>query len=140
MESVGMLGSGGFLRARRASIAVVGLGYWGPNLVRVLFERNDVQVRWMCDQDPSRTERLSRRYPGVNTTHSIDDVLADPLVDAVVLATPVNTHFELARRITSPRNTWCETLITPSAKCSRLPHSGMSAVESCAVSFSENQF
>jgi predicted dehydrogenase len=98
MESVGMLGGGGFLRARRASIAVVGLGYWGPNLVRVLFERNDVQVRWMCDQDPARTERLSRRYPGVNTTHSIDDVLADPLVDAVVLATPVNTHFELARR------------------------------------------
>jgi predicted dehydrogenase len=79
-------------------IAVVGLGYWGPNLVRVLFERTDVDVRWICDSDRTRVDRLARRYPSVRTTQSLEDVLADPAVDAVVLATPVHTHYALAKR------------------------------------------
>ena len=49
----------------RPSVAVVGLGYWGPNLLRVLVERTDVEVRWICDRDPSRLERFARRYPSV---------------------------------------------------------------------------
>jgi predicted dehydrogenase len=79
-------------------IAVVGLGYWGPNLLRVLFERTDVDVRWICDSDRTRVDRLARRYPSVRTTQSLEDVLADPAVDAVVLATPVHTHYALAKR------------------------------------------
>ena len=79
-------------------VAVVGLGYWGPNLLRVLFERTDVDVRWICDLDESRLDRLTRRYPGLMTTQQIDDVLEDPVIDGVVLATPVHTHYELARR------------------------------------------
>jgi predicted dehydrogenase len=99
MEGAALMGAGGFLRARNEPrVAVVGLGYWGPNLVRVLFENADVQVRWMCDKDRSRIDRLARRYPGVNTTENLEDVLNDPLIDGVVLATPVHTHFELARR------------------------------------------
>ena len=77
---------------------MVGLGYWGPNLLRVLFERADVEVRWICDRDPSRLDRLARRYPGVRQTREIVDVLDDPLVDGVLLATPVHTHYDLARR------------------------------------------
>jgi predicted dehydrogenase len=79
-------------------IAVVGLGYWGPNLVRVLVERTDVEVRWICDADPSRLHGLTRRYPGVRSTSELDDVLNDPLVDGVLLATPVHTHYDLAWR------------------------------------------
>ena len=79
-------------------LAVVGLGYWGPNLVRVLADRADVEVRWLCDQDPARIDQLRRRYPAARGTTDLDDVLADPAVDAVVLATPVFTHFELGRR------------------------------------------
>jgi predicted dehydrogenase len=79
-------------------VAVVGLGYWGPNLVRVLFERSDVDVRWICDRDQTRLDRLTRRYPGARTTQDIDEVLDDPNLDGVVLATPVNTHYDLARR------------------------------------------
>jgi predicted dehydrogenase len=79
-------------------VAVVGLGYWGPNLVRVLIERQDVAVRWICDHDQSRIDRLTRRYPGVGATQNLEEILDDPLVDGVVLATPVFTHYELARR------------------------------------------
>jgi predicted dehydrogenase len=67
-------------------------------LLRVLAERTDVDVRWMCDTDPARLARLARRYPGVSATADLDDVLADPQVDGVLLATPVFTHYELARR------------------------------------------
>jgi predicted dehydrogenase len=77
-------------------VAVVGLGYWGPNLLRVLIERTDVDVRWMCDRDQERLDRLNRRYPGVRATTNFDDILDDPTVDGVVLATPVHTHFKLA--------------------------------------------
>jgi predicted dehydrogenase len=77
---------------------VVGLGYWGPNLLRVLIERTDVRVRWMCDRDPERLEWLGRRYPAVAKTTNLDEVLADQGVDAVLLATPVNSHHALAMR------------------------------------------
>ncbi|MGO9957202.1 MAG: Gfo/Idh/MocA family protein [Solirubrobacteraceae bacterium] len=80
------------------TVAVVGLGYWGPNLLRVLVERTDADVRWVCDLDPERLEGACRRYPSVQPTPDIDVVLEDPDVDGVVLATPVNTHYELAKR------------------------------------------
>ena len=79
-------------------MAVVGLGYWGPNLLRVLVERTDIDVRWMCDADPTRLDRLARRYPSVSPTVDLDDVLEDPEVDGILLATPVFTHYDLARR------------------------------------------
>ncbi len=82
----------------RPTVGVVGLGYWGPNLVRVLFERTDVNVRWLCDRDEERLDALARRYPSVMQTLDIDDVLEDPDVDGVVLATPVHTHYDLGRR------------------------------------------
>jgi predicted dehydrogenase len=80
------------------NLAVVGLGYWGPNILRVLVERTDVEVRWMCDVDPSRLEHFTRRYPTIGTTTSLEEILRDPGVDGVLLATPVFTHYELARR------------------------------------------
>jgi predicted dehydrogenase len=79
-------------------VAVIGLGYWGPNLLRVLVERTDVKVRWMCDLDPDRLEKFGRRYPSVAQTSDLEEVLTDPGVDAILLATPVDTHYGLARR------------------------------------------
>src|SRR5947209_6288203 len=95
MTTFGGAGNG---RAGRACVAVVGLGYWGPNLVRVLNEREDVEIRWICDVDGSRVSRVARRYPGIVPTRDLEDVLGDPRVDGVLLATPVATHHELARR------------------------------------------
>jgi predicted dehydrogenase len=80
------------------SIAVVGLGYWGPNLLRVLAEDPGTTVRWLCDLDAVRLARFGRRYPWVRTTTAFDDVLADPDLDAVIIATPVFSHVELCSR------------------------------------------
>src|SRR3954468_21924932 len=80
------------------NIAVVGLGYWGPNLTRALFEVDNVHVPYVCDLDEQRLDRLATRYPSVTPTRELDEVLDDPSVDAVVVATPVFTHFDLASR------------------------------------------
>ena len=83
---------------RPTNVAVVGLGYWGPNLLRVLFELPDVNVKYACDLDTSRLAKAMRRYPSVEPTTDFDRILDDPTVDAVMIATPVFSHFELASR------------------------------------------
>jgi predicted dehydrogenase len=83
------------------NVALVGLGYWGPNLLRALFELGDVEVSYICDLDPERLERYARRYPSARATRDLENVLTDPQVDAVVIATPVFSHFGLASRALS---------------------------------------
>jgi predicted dehydrogenase len=96
--------------------AVVGLGYWGPNLLRVLVEDGDLTVRWICDLDDERLARYSRRYPGIRTTSAVDDVLNDAEVDAVVIATPVFTHFDLCTRsLLAGKHTFVEKPLATSA-------------------------
>ena len=80
-------------------LAVVGLGYWGPNLLRVLGDNLDASVRWICDLDPERLGKYRRRHPDARVTTRIERVLADPAVDAVIIATPVHTHYNLAARV-----------------------------------------
>ena len=77
-------------------VAVVGLGYWGPNLVRNLHEVEDAEVAWICDLNPNALEVIGRRYPAVRRTTNVDDVLSDASVEAIAIATPVTTHSPLA--------------------------------------------
>ncbi len=77
-------------------VAVVGLGYWGPNLVRNLFELPEAEVTVACDLDQEALAKVGRRYPAVRLTTRYPDVLDDPDVEAVAIATPVSTHYELA--------------------------------------------
>jgi predicted dehydrogenase len=77
-------------------VGLTGLGYWGPNLARNFDDLAD--LRWLCDLSPEQRERYARRFPNARLTADFDDVLADPEIDAVVVATPVVTHFELAKR------------------------------------------
>jgi predicted dehydrogenase len=79
-------------------VAVVGLGYWGPNLVRNLHEVEDAHPALVCDLRPDALATIQRRYPAVRTTTDFDAVLADPTIQAVAIATPVSSHFELAAR------------------------------------------
>jgi predicted dehydrogenase len=76
-------------------VAVVGLGYWGPNLARNLSELPDAELAWVCDLRQERLDALARRYPAVATTQSYEQVLADRTVEAVAIATPVSTHHAL---------------------------------------------
>jgi predicted dehydrogenase len=79
-------------------MAVVGAGYWGPNLVRNIQATSDVRLRWVCDLDRDRAAQVVGSYSTVQVTDQIDDVLSDPEVEAVAVATPAATHFDLARR------------------------------------------
>jgi predicted dehydrogenase len=79
------------------TIGVIGCGYWGPNLLRNFAENEAAQLRWMCDVDERRLDTLGRRYPSAETTADYKKLLADPQLDAVVIATPVATHFNFAK-------------------------------------------
>jgi predicted dehydrogenase len=79
-----------------ARLAQVGIGQWGKNLLRNFAELAD--VTWLCDADPQRLVEFGPRYPSARTTQSFDDVLTDESVDAVVIATPVPTHYDLSKR------------------------------------------
>ena len=81
--------------SERLSVGIAGLGYWGPNLLRVLSDMPGIEVRWICDLNLSRLARFGRRYPAVGTTASFQDLLDDDQLDAVVIATPVFTHVDL---------------------------------------------
>ncbi len=80
----------------RLRVAVVGLGYWGPNLLRNFHDVPGVEVAWMCDVREPSLELHGRRWPGVGQTTSYDEVLGDESVDAIAIATPVATHYRLA--------------------------------------------
>jgi len=80
-------------------IALVGYGYWGPNVVRNIVELPDAELAAVCDARPEALVRAQRRYPGVRTTDSFEDLLESPAIDAIAIATPVSSHFGLARRV-----------------------------------------
>lgn len=77
-------------------IGVIGYGYWGPNLVRNFSEVPDAQVAAVSDLRPERLATLRARYPSIDGTTDHRDLLSDSSIDAIVIATPVGTHFELA--------------------------------------------
>ncbi len=79
-------------------MAVVGFGYWGPNIVRNITERKELRLMGLCEQDPARAAEFTRRYPGQRVERDLDALLLDPRVQAVSIATPPHTHYALARR------------------------------------------
>jgi predicted dehydrogenase len=81
---------------RMVDVALVGLGEWGRDLLRVLGDDLDAQVRWICDLDSSRLARCRNRHLDARVTTRLDRILGDPGVDAIVFATPVETHYKLA--------------------------------------------
>jgi predicted dehydrogenase len=100
---------------RPLNIAVVGLGYWGPNLLRVLVDEPLANVACICDLDEERLARFAPRHPGARVTTSFQEVLADDEVEAVVIATPVFSHFELtSQALRANKHTFVEKPLAPS--------------------------
>jgi predicted dehydrogenase len=84
---------------RPVRVAVAGLGYWGPNLARNLAAIDGCELAWLCDASQEARERMTAAFPGARATADLDEVLGDETVDAVVLATPVPTHADLATAV-----------------------------------------
>ena len=97
-------------------VGVVGYGYWGPNLVRNLAETPGAQIKAVADLDAQRLGLVQRRYPGVKTTQRLRDVLDDPWIDAVAVATPVATHFDIGMQVLQAgKHLWLEKPMTQTA-------------------------
>lgn len=90
-------------------IGVVGYGYWGPNLVRNFSELEDARVAMVVDRDEQRLEAVRRRYPAVRTSTRFTDLLEDPEIDAIAVATPVSTHYDLGMAaLRAGKHLWIE--------------------------------
>lgn len=86
------------MEKRQTQVGLIGYGYWGPNLLRNLHETDGVEVKRCVDLRPERCAAAIKRYPTVEVSPNADDILTDPEIDAVVIATPVFTHHALAKR------------------------------------------
>src|ERR1035438_3165961 len=78
-------------------VALVGMGYWGPNLARVLNQSPSCDFVAACDSNPRNLEKIVRQYPSLKAYSDFSDLLSSD-VDAIVIATPISTHYELAKR------------------------------------------
>jgi len=90
-----MMASASDETSRPIRVGVVGLGYWGPNLARNLAAIPGCQLAWLCDASTHARERMAPYFPNARMTDTLEDLLGDDDLDAVVLATPVPTHAEL---------------------------------------------
>ncbi len=78
-------------------VAVIGCGYWGPNLIRNFIQIPESKVEYCCDLDKEKLKRIKSLYPDAKVTRNYQEVLNDPGVEAIAIATPVSTHFGLAK-------------------------------------------
>lgn len=79
-------------------IGVVGCGYWGPNLIRNFSNIEGVNVEYICDLNEQRLSHIKKLYPLIKDTKNYDDLIRDPSIDAICIATPVFTHYHLAKK------------------------------------------
>jgi predicted dehydrogenase len=82
--------------SRQIDVGVIGCGYWGPNLIRNFLSHQGYQRVIGCDLDQSKLERIEERFPAIQVSSSFEELLAQDDLDAVAIATPVNTHHRLA--------------------------------------------
>ena len=101
-------------------IGIIGYGYWGPNLVRNFAETPGITVASVADLDPKKLEIVQKRYPGVKTTTRFQDLLENKDIDAIAIATPVSTHFELGMAaLKAGKHLWLEKPMTETSEQAR---------------------
>ena len=95
------------------NIGLIGFGYWGPNLARNFNVDPDLELAAICDFSADRLETARRLYPQVKLLNNLDDFYNDTNIDVIAIATPVTSHFELAKRaLMSGRHVWLEKPMT----------------------------
>jgi predicted dehydrogenase len=100
--------------------AVIGYGYWGPNIVRNFKSCGEIDLACVCDMSPKQLELVKKAYPDVPTTASVAEVLADTSIDAVAIITPVASHFELGMMaLEAGKHVWIEKPVTASSEEAR---------------------
>ena len=99
------------------NIGVIGYGYWGPNLVRNFVEIQGLTVASIADLDPKKLEIVHKRYPGIKTTTNFEEMINDPGIDAIAVATPVSTHFNFGMAaLKAGKHLWLEKPMTETSE------------------------
>ena len=80
------------------NIAQIGCGYWGPNLLRTFNNLQDCDVKYLVERERTRMDFVQKKYPKVIVKSKLSEVLSDSTVNAVVIATPAETHYDLAKQ------------------------------------------
>ncbi|MBN2185746.1 MAG: Gfo/Idh/MocA family oxidoreductase [Candidatus Krumholzibacteriota bacterium] len=94
-------------------VGVIGCGYWGPNLIRNFSALDDAEVKICSDLELKRIEHMKKLYPSVAITQDYRDIIEDSDIDAVVIATPVSTHYKLAAEaLEAGKHVFCEKPLT----------------------------
>ncbi len=83
---------------KNLGVALVGVGYWGPNYARILSDLNDVEFIWCCDTNEEALKKMQRLYPTIKITDNIAEILKDPLVDCVIIVTPAQSHYNIVKK------------------------------------------
>jgi predicted dehydrogenase len=101
-------------------VGIIGYGYWGPNLLRNFAEQRRADVAAVADLDPTRLADVRRRFPAIAVTTDHREILNDPAIDAVVVATPVGTHYEIGlAALAAGKHLWLEKPMTETASQAR---------------------
>jgi predicted dehydrogenase len=99
------------------NIGIIGMGYWGPNLVRNLVTQKDVANVFCCDLSEERLKSIRQNFPSVQVTVNYKDLLSNPSIDGICIATPVSLHYKLASEaLLSGKNVLIEKPMTDSVK------------------------
>ncbi|MBF0493901.1 MAG: Gfo/Idh/MocA family oxidoreductase [Candidatus Omnitrophica bacterium] len=99
------------------NIGVIGFGYWGPNLVRNFVSNEKCSVKMVADKNPERLKLVKKLYPSVNAVSGEDKIIGNPGIDAVIIATPISTHYALAKKaLLAGKHVLVEKPITNSKK------------------------
>lgn len=121
------------------SVGLVGYGYWGPNLLRNLTESKNCEVKFVCERNKERWPSIQRKYHNVTITGDYNDLISDPEIKAVVIATPVSTHYPLAKKaITSKKDIFVEKPLT--TKVAQAQHLVDLARENGSIIFVDHTF
>jgi predicted dehydrogenase len=90
-------------------VAIIGVGYWGTNLLRTFADTAGISIKTVCETRPELLQTVKSRYPAVSLETSLENVLRDPAIDAIVVATPPSSHFTLAfAALTADKHVWVE--------------------------------
>jgi len=93
----------------KINFALIGCGYWGPNFIRVIQNSESAFLSQVCDTDENKMAGLKAKHPGLEFTGNLEDIIANPEIEAVVVCTPANTHFDISKKLLlSGKHVLCE--------------------------------
>src|SRR5712671_3515976 len=87
------------MSSKQITLAQIGCGYWGPNLLRNFSAQPDCWVKYVADTNPERLDYVQSNFPKTRIVNDIEEVLRDPEVDAVLVATPAGSHYQMTKQV-----------------------------------------